>query len=215
MIIKDDVRYLLFSEIYSKFSEPKTQRKAFALLESAISTFDRKGFRDVTLTMIARESGSTRQLLSHYFDGLEEIRELALKYIRVIGQRIVISAIPADSPPDKMLKGYLDAHYFWAMNYKSHLRVWLGFLNSSARSKGDREMNVTAVTAGRNRLEELIRGGVVSGVFKNVDPQNAARLIQTTLLGYLVATLTEEDTAESGKAFAEMITRECMRLAGA
>ncbi len=213
-IIKDDIRYLLFADIYTKYSEPKTRRKAFAILESAIATFDKKGFENVTLTMIARESGVTRQLLNHYFESLNELRALALKYIRVIGQRIVVNAIPTDAPADQMLKGYFEAHQFWARNYKVHLRVWLGFLNSCAKNKSDREMNIVSVAAGTNRLEELLKAGKASGIFTVPDAREAARLIQTLMLGWLVSSLTEDDGINSSQLETSVV-KECLRIAGA
>src|SRR5262249_37486920 len=105
--LKDDLRYLVFSEIYLRFSEPKTLRRAFAILESAIDCFDKKGFGYVTLTMIARQAGVTRQSVNHYFKDLAEIRETAIKYIRLIGQNVVVNAIKEGVRSDLVLKHYI------------------------------------------------------------------------------------------------------------
>jgi hypothetical protein len=47
-VIKDHLRLLIFSEIYLKFSEPKTRRRAFTILETAIECFARKGYQPLS-----------------------------------------------------------------------------------------------------------------------------------------------------------------------
>lgn len=213
-IIKDDLRFLIFSDLYLKFDEPKTRRRAFTILETAITCFDKKGFEFVTLTMIARECGVTPQLLNHYFDGIDDIRELTLKYIRLIGQKVVVDAINPREPSDLILRKYIEAHRKWAVNFKPHVRVWLGFLNSSSRNSRDREMNSMVVKTGKERLEQMIRMGQANGVYKAADTHEAARLIQTLMLGWLISITTENDDADFDGLTASVI-RECLRFVGA
>jgi AcrR family transcriptional regulator len=212
-LFRDDVRYLVFAEIYLRFSEPKTKRKAFALIEAAIDCFDKTGFEHVTLEMIAREAGVTRPLLRHYFSGLDEIRELSLKYIRVIGQKVVVEALAGATQPDEMLKRYLNAHFYWSSNFKTHIRVWLSFLSISSKRKRDRALNTIAIEAGTQRLIQLLGSGRAAGVFKHSDDFKAARLMQTLMLGWLVSMATED--LESREDFSKMVIEECLALVGA
>ncbi len=212
-IIKDDLRFLLFSEIYSRFDEPKTKRKAFALLEAAIQCFDRKGFEGTTLNMIAREAGISRPLLNHYFKGMQEIRETSIKYIRVLFQKIAVDAMSKSERPDEMLKQYIEACFFWAENFKTHRHVWLRFLSSCGKSKSDRLLNTRSVNAGSERLAQLLSKGQSTGVFTCSDHWQAARLIQLTVLGALTAYATENSS--SNVDLSSSVIRQCMIIAGA
>jgi AcrR family transcriptional regulator len=212
-IIKDDVRYLLFSEIYLRYDEPKTKRKAYSLLEAAIQCFDKKGFEDTTMEMIAREAGVTRPLLRHYFKDTRDLRETALKYMRLILQRVAVEAMLKSERPDEMLHLYLEACFTWARTYKVHRRVWLGFLASCGRRTSDRELNTQAVNTGTDRIVQLLKAGKDAGLFQFEDEHIAARLIQITILGALVTTTSEN--IDETEPLERAVIRQCLAIAGA
>jgi AcrR family transcriptional regulator len=191
-LISDDLRYLIFGEIYQRYSEPKARRKALTLLEAAITCFDKAGLEHVTFKTLAREAGLTAPSLRHYFANLEEIRELALKYIHLTSQKIVVDAMSAATDPDEMFRCYLEAHYKWAKNFKSHIRVWLSFLSYCSRNKDGQNLNTSAMANGARRIDQLIEIGKDAGVFTAGDGQDRARMIQALLLGWLTTLITEK-----------------------
>tara|TARA_B110001454_G_scaffold124375_1_gene116062 strand:+ start:40984 stop:41637 length:654 start_codon:yes stop_codon:yes gene_type:complete len=209
ILTKDDLTHLIFEEIYRRYSEPKTRRKAFAILESAISCYDKRGFDSVTLKMIARESGLTAPSLKHYFSDLDEIRELAVKYVHMIAQKIVVDAmVDAKDPKDRLAK-YLNGHYIWAKQFKRHVCVWISFISFSSRKKKDRALNTEAVLNGAKRISEMLSRGRRSGVFKHKDDFIAARVIQTLILGWLTTIVTEDIT--NIDSYTEGVFKECFR----
>lgn len=210
--IQDHVRYLLFSEIYLRYNQPKAKRKAFTILEAAIHCFEKKGFENVTLKAIAREVGSTPPLLKHYFTGLDEIRELSLKYIRLVGQKIVVDAIGDANTPAEMLRRYLHGHVYWSQHFKAHIRVWLRFLSYCSVHTVDREMNTMAVSVGKKRIEELLAEGRNLGQFKHQNDQATAKLLQTLMLGWLMSLVTE-NIADADQ-FSEEVIHHCLLLVG-
>jgi AcrR family transcriptional regulator len=208
----DDLRYLVFSEIYLRYSEPKSKRRAFSILEAAISCFDKKGFDNVTFRMVARESGMTPPSLRHYFADLEEVREMALKYIRVTGQKIVIGAVDGVKNPVEMFQRYFEAHETWSNNFKSHVRVWLNFLSTSARSKRDRAMNSASVETGNRRLANILAAGRESGYFFHRDDFWTARRLQTLVFGWLMTHATEE--LKDPEQYSREVLSACWLLLG-
>jgi TetR/AcrR family transcriptional regulator, transcriptional repressor of bet genes len=212
-IPRASLKYVAFGEIYLRYSEPKAKRRAFSLFEAAIKCFDNKGLENVTLKTIAREAGVTAPLLRHYFSGLAEIRELTLKYIGVISQKIVIDAIHSTNDPVEMYKRYVQAHLYWSLNFKRHLRVWISFLAKTAKRKTDRAFNTLAISAGTHRIVELISAGKLAGSFTHSDNQVTAKLIQTLILGWVIALATEE--LENPELYSKSVVDHCMKLVGA
>jgi AcrR family transcriptional regulator len=209
MIIKNSVRYLIFGEIYVRYSEPKNRRRAFALLEAAVQCFDKKGFEHVTLKMIAREAGVSPPLLKHYFSDLEEIREMALKYIRVIGQKVVVDALREENRPDLMLAKYLEAHLFWATHFKSHVRVWISFISASTRLATARSINSNAVLAGKERITALLTRGREEGFFHHSDDDESATFVQTIMTGLVIALMSEN--LKDPESYGRSLIHQCVR----
>ncbi len=211
-LARADFKYLLFAEVYTRVEEPKTKRKAFGLLEAAITCFSRKGLDQVTLEMIAREAGVTRNLLKHYFKDLEDIRELSVKYIRLLFQRIAIDALASGEEADVMLARYVDACFYWVENFRVHALVWLAFLHRCSRDKKLRELNTLAGAVGEERIANLIRLGCEKGVFAPTTSEDAAKVIQSLITGALIISVSEELARPKGLAVA---TREqCLAVAG-
>lgn len=210
IIVPNDVRHLLFGEIYQRYSEPKARRRAFGILETALTCFDRKGFKNTSFKMIAREAGLTPPSLRYYFSDLEEIRDLALQYTHVLSQKIVIEHMSKSSDPEGMLRGYLQGHAIWASHFQGHFRVWLEFLSDSSKRKKDRLMNSAAIANGTNRICEMLAQGRQAGVFRHKDDFFQARFLQALILGWLTALVTEE--IEDPASYSKKMIDQCLRV---
>lgn len=211
-IIKDDLGYLVFSEIYSRFSEPKAKRKAFMIIEAAVSCLSSKGFEELTMQMIAREAGVSRTLLNHYFVDAKEVRETSIKYIRLIFQKLAVDAVKKESSPEKMIDAYVDACFYWVANFKDHSRVWLGFLHRCSYNKRHRALNTSAVRAGEERIEAIIKLGIDRKFFREKNSAVAAKDLQIFITGALISMGTE-DLADP-KQFLEQMKHRCLRIVG-
>lgn len=211
-ILRDDLRYLVFSEIFLRFDEPKRNRRAFSLIESAIQSFDRRGYVEVTFTMVARDAGISVQGLRAYFRNLEEVRDTSLKYIRLLGQKMALERIGKSKNPAHMLTDYVCVHFDWAKIYSVHARVWLSFLVSGTRRKSDRRVNQLAVTAGFERLIQMIQEGKRANIFRCEDEKAAAKLVQTLLTGWTLTLLTEDVDHEAQNTRA--VVNQCLTIVG-
>lgn len=206
------MRYLIFTEIFQRFSEPKKNRRAFSILEVAIDCFDRKGFVNVTFVMVAREAGISRQALSRYFKNIEDVRQVSLKYIRILGQRMALDLIGNTEDPVRLLSAYVSVHFTWTKVYRSHARVWLGFLSSCAQRKTDRRLNTMAVVVGHERIVQLIEQGRKSGHFHCADVAQSAKIVQTLLTGWTMSLITEDLSNE--EVYTQAIIDACLCVAG-
>lgn len=208
-----DLQRIVFSEVYQRFSEPKAQRKAFDIMESAIKCIAKMGFDKVTLTMIARESGVTRPLLKYYFNNIDEILEFSIKYIRLLFQRKAVNSMTSVSNPKEMLLKYIDSCFKWINEDRSHAIVWLAFLHRAATSKKARELNTKAVIAGEERILSLIEFGQQLGEFQCNELEFNSKALQIMITGALISSLSENprDTIN----YHQQVKVSCLRLLGA
>lgn len=211
LLITNNLTYLVFSEIYLRYTEPKSRRKAFTILEAAIACYDRRGFDSVTYKMIAREVGMTTPALRHYFSDLNEIREYSIKYIHMIAQKLVVDSMANAKNPAEMLKKYLQGHLLWSKNFKRHLCVWISFITFSSRHKKERALNTEAVLNGAYRISDILSQGRLAGDFHHKDDFLTARLMQTIILGWLTTLVTED--IEDPTPYTQAVVNQCFSLA--
>lgn len=209
--VSDDIKYLLFTEVYLRFDRPTAKRKAFTILEAAISSIAKKGFEQATVEMIAREAGVSRTLVKYYFASLDELAEYVVKYIRLLYQKFAVAALTKGETAEKMLTNYIEACFIWIESFPLHSQVWHSFLHRCARSKKARLMNTHAVHAGHERLTALLELGLSQKVFNCDNPEEAARMIQVLITGGLWSFVTED--IDEQRAFVRSITAQCLNIA--
>ena len=208
-LIRNDLKFLLFADLYNRLEEPKAKRRAFMLLEAAIQCFSRNGFENVTLQMIAHEAGVTRPLLRHYFNDLDDIRETSVKYIRLLFQKIAVNELEKGKDAEDALELYILSCFHWAENLKTHARVWFAFLHLCSHQKRYRKINSEAVIVGERRIISLIEYGVSSGAFVTKDTARAAKMIQTLITGALVTVGSEDYDPQQ---MAKYVLSECLKM---
>jgi AcrR family transcriptional regulator len=213
-VIRNDVTYEIFSEIYQRLNEPKAKRKAFAILEAAIACYALKGWERVTLEMIAREAGVSRALLLHYFKDAAELRLFAIKYIRLRFQKLAISALVGEKNPIEMIRAYVEACFTWVDKSRKHALVWLSFLHSASHNPKDRELNSAAVQTGTERIASLLVLGANQGVLREIEPAAAAKALQSLLMAGMIC-YASENFPDEGLEYRKCILNYCLKIAGA
>lgn len=209
-IIKDDLRYQVFSELYLKFTEPKARRKAFAILEASVKCYAKKGWERTTIEMIAREVGESRTQIQYYFPKAEELRELAIRYVRLMFQQFAIDKMTNEKSPKAMLEVYLRSCFRWVDQSKTHALLWLSFLHAASSNEKDQNLNTTAVLAGSERLISLVKAGILAEQFHCEDPEGCAKVIQVLITGAMISYASE--TLPNTKKFEDMIIEKCFCL---
>jgi AcrR family transcriptional regulator len=188
---KIDIQHVVFQEIYTRMDDPKGQRKAFLLLEAAISCYARRGLDGVTAEMVAREAGVTRTLLNHYFEDMNDLRLTCLKYIRVLFQKLAITAIGQRREVIDQLHNYVESCFHWCETFRPHVLVWLAFLQQCGSNKASREVNTLATSVGQDRISALIEKGVAQGSLKSENIEQTAKILQSLITGAIVVMVSE------------------------
>jgi AcrR family transcriptional regulator len=160
--------------------------------------------------MIAREAGATRPLLRHYFKDAEEVRDVTIKYILLLFQKVAVDALAKEQTADLMLIAYVESCFYWVKNFRVHSLVWLSFLHRCANQPKLREINTLATSVGEERITALLGKGVKEGVFSASSLKSPAKAIQTLITGALITAATENH--EDLKHFADGVGQSCFIL---
>ncbi len=190
--LKDDMNFVLFSEIYYRYSSPKAKREALNILNGAIELFARKGFQTTTLSMVAKRYGSSTTKVLYYFGSLEELRLSAIKYTRYLFQSYVVEQMEKGATPRDKFLIYFECCLTWPRYFGNHTSLWVSFLHLCTLDDKLKAINTAAVIVGSDRLTELIRAGKQMGEFACDDEKQSARMIQSLLTGLLLSNASEE-----------------------
>lgn len=155
--------------------EPVSERVR-ELLEIGGRLFAEKGFEATSMRDIASAAGVSKALLYHHFaskdDVYARISFLATKDL----YSFVEDRIPAEGTAAEKVRAYMLAA---ATYFAEHRSAWIAASNAFW-SDPDRHRLETRVSRRRQfeqNLRDIIREGVESGEFQEVDPALAGRLI--------------------------------------
>jgi len=199
--LKDEIRFLLFSEIYDRHSSPKAKRQALNILDSAIELFAKKGFHATTKKMIARHHGCSESLVTNYLGKLEDIQMESIKYTRYLFQSYVVDEMTTKTTYTEMFKCYLESCILWPNHFQNHTSLWISFLHQCTQDPQLKRVNTIAVEIGFERLTELIRLGKEAGEFTYVDLELTAHSIHLIITGLLLSNASEEMGDKSDARF--------------
>lgn len=209
-VILDEINYVIFSEIYMKHTSLKSQRKAFSFLEVATRLMNRKGFDNITLAMVAKESGVTAPSVRYYYSSADDLKITTAKFIRLKFQKFVLRGMLNKDKPKDILSSYIERCFLWVEQNREDANVWLSVLAQCVRDKKLREMNHAAVEVGRERIESIIRKGILSRTFRSDNPTHTSKVIQVLITGGLVCYASQSH--DDDKEYKTLIKEKCFQL---
>lgn len=210
--LKDDLRFILFSEIYLFTTSAKAKRKALNIVETAIDVIAVHGMKKSTLAMVAKRSKMSESSILYYFSSFQNLQIFCLKYSRVLYQKYVISNVTKSQNPIKMFELYFDSCLLWPRYFPKHKALWIDLFHQTLTSKKMRAFSTEMVTVGFERLHELIRLGHESGHFHSTNSLQTARTIHILITGLLLSEATEEN--ELIEQQNEIIKSQCFQILG-
>ncbi len=197
-------RDALLGQLFSP-SPSKGERRTLDIVEGAIHCYATLGIEKTTFATIAKAAKASRPLVQHYFKDKEEIFDLAVKFIRLHFQTIVVNALAKQTDPARLLETYIDTHFAWLTRFPHHTRVWLLFYFQCTTDRKAKQLNTELAAVGRERIVGLLQA---TG-YKGKEGAEIARQIQTLITGALIVGGTE---ALDLDVFTSAIKAQCLAL---
>jgi AcrR family transcriptional regulator len=185
---------------------PPDQRRE-AIVAATVDVAVRKGLASTTVRDVAAEMGTSSGLIHHYFGSMDEV--LAAAFERVAAQDLAASstAMRAAPSPVEALRSffttYTPADKDWAF------QLWLDAWAEAARRPAVRATSRRLNLRWQGLLEDVIRAGVATGVFRCADPGGAAWRILSLLDGLALqvvahgTTISRDDVVTWARGAAE------------
>lgn len=151
-----------------------------ALLEISAQLFSERGYEATSMRDIAKAANVSKALLYHHFINKDDIFvRVALNSSRHLNE-FVEERIPVDASASERVRAFMVAT---AGFFAQHRAAWIAASNAFWTDRNRQQVDERMVRRHRfeQRLRQLIREGVESGEFRDVDPADAGRLILSAI----------------------------------
>ncbi|MFV0383122.1 TetR/AcrR family transcriptional regulator [Paracoccus sp. (in: a-proteobacteria)] len=146
------------------------------LLEIGARIFAEKGFAATSMRDIASAAGVSKALLYHHFVSKDDIYARISYYSTQHLNEFVEARIPADGTPPERLRAFmLAAASFFAEHRSAWIAASTAFWTDPDRHR--MQQRILRRHQFEQRLRDLIREGIETGDFRDVDTANAGRLV--------------------------------------
>ena len=143
----------------------------------------RKGWQNTTLADIAREAGVSLGVITYHFSNKDEIiRGVMERYVGENLTQLYQSVQEYDDPVEK-LKNLVRLTLRETKRDKEIYYVHFDYWAKISWNEEIREINAQFYDFARDWTADCVRGGIEAGVFKEIDPREAATLINALLIG--------------------------------
>lgn len=179
------------------------------LIDMALMLFAERHFDSVTIKDIAEKIGINPALLYYYFKSKDELLNAALDHAIVVSFSNYRLHVYNKADPITSLSEWFDNHLLSNVPIRQMVKIMLDYVSANP------EQTAIATSIQRFYGEEsrlltaAVRDGIASGVFRKVDPREAAQIASTMLDGLIVRALILRgyDTARGIKSLKEVFFR--------
>jgi AcrR family transcriptional regulator len=169
--------------------KPELPQRARELMIAALGLFARRDFSAVTIKDIAKAAGVNTALIYYYFDNKEDLFratldhavERALENYRRLGER--------HSDPVDLISDWFDNHSELSEPIRQLVKIMLDYRTARTQLRVIDDIIKQFYDEECRIISESVRRGIAMGVFRPVDPEQAANLASTHLDGIMVRSM--------------------------
>ena len=152
------------------------------LLQAATKEFAREGYVGANINRISRAAGFAKGTIYNYFDSKRALMLALIDEIAASHIAFVAASVDQEEDPARRLERFFEAGFAWVTENLDQGRVMITTLNGP-----NPEFKVHMYEAYGPMFQlvgqQIVATGVVQGVFRQVEPEAAARLLMTIYLG--------------------------------
>jgi AcrR family transcriptional regulator len=152
------------------------------LLQAATVEFARQGYAQANINRISRAAGFAKGTIYNYFDSKRALMLALIDEIAASHFAYVSAPVDQEQDPAHRLERFFEAGFAWVTENLDQGRVMITTLNGP-----DAEFKLHMYEAYQPMFQlvgqEIVAAGVEQGIFRQLEPEAAARLLMTIYLG--------------------------------
>ncbi len=152
-----DIQRRTFERLLSD-SEPKVRRKVTEIIRNVAQERDRVGIGGLTLSLIARHQGTTKQALLYYFKSMDLLLEATLIFIACEMDEFIRLALARKAPSESEMDVFVRALVGWAHSSRPQARLLGEFRYFAWKNPKWRNLNLAISEYRMTRLWRLTNG---------------------------------------------------------
>ncbi len=169
--------------------EPEKTRAA--IMKAALEEFSHEGVAGARTDEIARRAGVNKALLYYYFKDKEGLYSAALEEVfSGLHDKVMVVLSSSNLEPRECLLKYVEAHFDYIASKPVYPRlVQREFMRTAGRTLSPTATRIMEKygKAIYSKLRDLIRSGIESGDFRQVDPMQTVTSILGTIVFYFIS----------------------------
>jgi len=177
------------------------------ILRAATKVFTKHGYEKSSMRMIAVASHISIGGLYLYFKNKEDL------YVTLMKCRMDDYADTLSTSLDEVQDpaGQIRAYITISINYAKKHKELLLIRGSEFGLKPGTDVKRKFFQRQQRLVEEIIRNGIASGVFRPCHAKEAGRIIRSAIRGFIVSVIFEEDSVFSPEECSNLILHGLMR----
>lgn len=159
-----------------QLTEEVPSQRVLEILETGARIFAEKGYDATSMRDISNAAGVSKALLYHHFSSKDDIyARIAFNATQHLNS-FVKSRIPEDGTAAEKLRAFMVSA---ARFFSEHRSAWIAASNAFWSDPDQRRMDLRIARRRQfeNMLRDIIREGVASGEFNDLDPVSTGRLV--------------------------------------
>ncbi|KQC09022.1 MAG: hypothetical protein APR62_03505 [Smithella sp. SDB] len=181
------------------------------LTKAAYKIVSKKGYHNLTIKDISRETGLSAGLVHYYF---KDKKDLQLNLIREtnanIKEMLVSELIKTDDPVAK-IRTYLDQAFGLVEKEKEYFHVIIDFWSQVNRNNRMKQANIKLFQSYRDECVAILKEGIQKGVFKEMDVNYMSILILSLVEGTMIQHFVDENAFNYGE-YSEKMRNQIMDI---
>ena len=169
------------------------------IVDAATSVFSRLGFHRARMEDVARESGLAKGTLYLYYRSKDELIGALLERIFGWGMRDLKGALAGEGPASERLVDLSGRMSKEVERFSMLLPIWFEFYAVAARNEAVKQFVRRYFEEYRNALEVVVREGIESGEFREVNAREAAVTVISLFEGVTLLWALDPEAVPAGE----------------
>jgi AcrR family transcriptional regulator len=163
------------------------------IIQSAIDALASVGYTKTTLDQIAETADISRGVITYYFKSKDQLISEVMRRMLTEQKEIIMGRVDNAGSPRERLAEYIGASID---HMKSDRRYYEAQVELWSNLEYKREFNQKIYRVCIGIVTKILEEGIEAGVFRDLDVQNAAVLIQGSIDGIMIQWVFNEDSVD-------------------